>query len=77
LVREKIKAHPNQTLLDFFKVYSPAEDNKHPKAYAAASASVWVQAFTISNLYDISYLDDGYSDAARQRAAPPWRSGSP
>ncbi len=36
LVREKIKAHPEQTLLDFFRVYAPAEDHNDPNAYAAA-----------------------------------------
>jgi hypothetical protein len=38
LIREKIKAHPQWTLLQFFNNYAPAGDNNDPTAYANAVA---------------------------------------
>ncbi|MBP9771452.1 MAG: hypothetical protein KBD16_00795 [Candidatus Pacebacteria bacterium] len=34
LVREKVRKNPNQTILDFMKVYAPASDNNPTVAYA-------------------------------------------
>jgi hypothetical protein len=53
LIREKIKAHPQWTLLQFFKNYAPAEDNNDPTAYAAAVGKrlgVDYKTYVISNL---------------------------
>jgi hypothetical protein len=53
LIREKIKAHPQWTLLQFFNNYAPAEDQNDPIAYAAAvgkQLGVDYKTFVISNL---------------------------
>jgi hypothetical protein len=52
LVREKIKAHPQWTLLQFFNNYAPAADQNDPTAYAAAvgrQLGVDYKTFVISN----------------------------
>jgi hypothetical protein len=53
LIREKIKAHPQWTLLQFFNNYAPAEDHNDPNAYAAAVGKRLgedYKTFVISNL---------------------------
>ena len=53
LLREKIKAHAEWTLLQLFENYAPAADNNDPTAYAAAVGKrlgVDYKTFVIRNI---------------------------